>query len=591
MDKSIKIIVTGVKGQLGYDCVRRLKERGYTNVKGIDIEDLDITDEKAVHSFVLKEKPDVFMHNAAWTAVDKAEQMKDKVYEVNALGPKYIAEACKEVDAKMIYISTDYVFDGKGEKYFEVNDEKNGLSIYGKTKSQGEDFVKANLDKYFIVRISWVFGINGNNFIKTMINLADNGKKELNIVSDQIGSPTYTYDLADLLIDMLESDKYGVYHATNEGVCSWAEFASYVFEVSGREVKVNPTTTEEYLKLVPNQASRPLNSRMSKKSLDKGGFKHLPNWKDAVKRFIFDELMEQITKPIDVDIVCPIYKDSKTLEDLVKSFSTQKCVNIKKIVFPITLSHTEEDDVIREIVKKYKITSFEIEKENFSHSLTREKAMKEYCSSDIVVMISQDIKLTNSLVFYNLVKDIKSGETVYNFARQICTNKSIEKYIRAKNYPAKSYYVNQNDVEKMKFMAYFASDACSAYDRNIFIKVGGYGGYDIMMSEDALYSKIILDAGYKKKYCADAIVEHSHKYTLKQLYKRYYDTGVFQSQVTFFKDVSMEGSGMALALYVLKEALKHFDIPVLFRWLPDMAARYLGIKKGKKSGSKKTEGE
>ena len=290
---------------------------------------------------------------------------------------------------------------------------------------------------------------------------------------------------------------------------------------------------------------------------------------------------------IDIDIVCPIYKESATLEALVQSFATQKDVNIKKVVFPVTLSHTEEDDVIRDIIKRYNITSFEMEKEDFSHSLTREKAIKEYCSSKIVIMISQDIKLTNEEVFYNLVKSIDEGETVYNFAKQICTNKSIEKYIRAKNYPAESYYVTNKDVETMKFMAYFASDACSAYDRDIFIKVGGYGGYNIMMSEDALYSKIILDAGYKKKYCADAVVEHSHKYTLKQLYKRYYDTGIFQSQVTFFKDVKMEGSGMKLAMYVLKQALKHFDIPVLFRWFPDMTARYLGIKKGKKVGSKK----
>ena len=289
---------------------------------------------------------------------------------------------------------------------------------------------------------------------------------------------------------------------------------------------------------------------------------------------------------INIDIVCPIYKDSQTLENLVKSFNTQKDVKINKIVFPVTLSHTEEDDVIRDIIKRYNITSFELERSEFSHSLTREKAIREYCESNIVVMISQDIKLTNDSVFFNLVKDIDSGETVYNFAKQICTNKSIEKYIRAKNYPSESYYVINDDVERMKFMAYFASDACSAYDRNIFIKVGGYCGYNIMMSEDALYSKIILDAGYKKKYCADAIVEHSHKYTLKQLYKRYYDTGIFQSQVTFFKDVKMEGAGMSLAMYVLKQALKHFDIPVLFRWFPDMLSRYLGIKKGKKVGAK-----
>ena len=289
---------------------------------------------------------------------------------------------------------------------------------------------------------------------------------------------------------------------------------------------------------------------------------------------------------IDIDIVCPIYKESASLESLVNSFTTQKGVNIKKIIFPVTLSHTEEDDVIRDIINRYNIISFELEKEQFSHSLTREKAIKDYCTCRCVVMMSQDIKLTNEDVFYNLVKSIDKKETVYNFARQICTNKSIEKYIRAKNYPAESYYVTNDDVEKMKFMAYFASDACSAYDRDTFMKLGGYGGYDLMMSEDALYSKIVLDAGYKKKYCADAVVEHSHKYTLKQLYKRYYDTGVFQSQVTFFKDVKMEGSGMKLAMYVLKQALKNFDIPVLFRWFPDMSARYLGIKKGKKVGSK-----
>ena len=286
MNKDIKIIVTGVKGQLGYDCLRRINEAGFNNVLGIDIEDLDITDEKAVNELVLKEKPDVFIHNAAWTAVDKAEQFQEQVYKVNALGPKYIAEACKKVDAKMVYISTDYVFDGKGENFFEVNDHKGGLSIYGKTKSEGEDFVRNILDKYFIVRISWVFGINGNNFIKTMLRLADSGKTELNIVSDQIGSPTYTYDLAKLLVEMIQTDKYGIYHATNEGVCSWSEFASYTFERAHRNVVVHPITTEEYKKLVPSQADRPLNSRMSKTSLDEAGFARLPSWKDAVDRYL-----------------------------------------------------------------------------------------------------------------------------------------------------------------------------------------------------------------------------------------------------------------------------------------------------------------
>ena len=286
MNKDARIIVTGVKGQLGYDCLRRLSEAGFTNVLGIDIEDLDITDEKAVNELVLKEKPEVFIHNAAWTAVDKAEQFEEQVYKVNSLGPKYIAEACKKVDAKMVYISTDYVFDGKGENFFKVSDKKDGLSIYGKTKSQGEDFVKASLDKYFIVRISWVFGINGNNFIKTMLRLADSGKTELNIVNDQIGSPTYTYDLAKLLVEMIQTNKYGIYHATNEGVCSWAEFADYIFKAAKRNVVVHPITTAEYKKLVPSQADRPLNSRMSKTSLDEAGFARLPSWKDAVDRYI-----------------------------------------------------------------------------------------------------------------------------------------------------------------------------------------------------------------------------------------------------------------------------------------------------------------
>ena len=286
MNKELRVLVTGVKGQLGYDCVRELKERGYTNVLGIDIEQLDITDEKAVHAFINEFKPDVVMHNAAWTAVDKAEAMADLVYKVNALGPKYIAEACKEVGAKMIYISTDYVFNGKGEKAFEVNDPKEGLSIYGKTKAAGEDFVINGNDKHFIIRISWVFGINGNNYVKTMLKLAET-KTELNIVCDQIGSPTYTYDLSKLMCDMMESDKYGVYHATNEGFCSWYDFTKYIYEVAGiTSVEVKPITTAEYKKLVPNQADRPLNSRMSKASLDKAGFNRLPSWQDATSRFV-----------------------------------------------------------------------------------------------------------------------------------------------------------------------------------------------------------------------------------------------------------------------------------------------------------------
>lgn len=284
--KESKILVTGFKGQLGYDCVRELKERNYTNVLGIDRDELDITDEAAVKRFIGSYRPEVVMHNAAWTAVDKAEQMPDAVYAVNALGPKYIAEACREVGARMIYISTDYVFNGKGTNAFEVDDPKEGLSVYGKTKAAGEDFVRSILKEHYIIRISWAFGLNGNNFIKTMLKLADMGKTELNVVCDQIGSPTYTYDLSKLMCDMIVTDKFGTYHATNEGFCSWAEFAQYIFDKAGKNVIVHPTTTEEYKKLVPNQADRPLNSRMSKASLDKAGFHRLPTWQDATDRYL-----------------------------------------------------------------------------------------------------------------------------------------------------------------------------------------------------------------------------------------------------------------------------------------------------------------
>lgn len=286
MSGKMRVLVTGSKGQLGYDCVKELRKRGYQDVLGIDIEDLDITNQNAVDALISNYNPDVVMHNAAWTAVDKAEAMPEEVYKVNALGPKYIAEACKKINAKMVYISTDYVFDGTGNEFYEVTDPRIGLSVYGKTKVAGEDFVTSTIDKYFIVRISWVFGKNGNNFIKTMLRLASSGKKEISVVNDQVGSPTYTLDLAKLLCDMVETEKYGIYHATNEDVCSWSEFAIEIFKEAGIDMKVNPVSTKDYAKLVPQQASRPLNSRMSKKSLDENGFNRLPKWQDAVKRYL-----------------------------------------------------------------------------------------------------------------------------------------------------------------------------------------------------------------------------------------------------------------------------------------------------------------
>lgn len=281
----MKVLVTGVKGQLGYDVVKELKCRGHEAV-GIDIEEMDITVENQVNAVINSNMPDAVIHCAAWTAVDKAEQYPEKVYDVNALGAKYVAMACKSINAKMVFISTDYVFEGTGEKPYEVKDERKGLSVYGKTKIQGEDFVTAILDKYFIVRITWAFGINGGNFVKTMLKLADSGKTEINVVKDQIGSPTYTVDLARLLVDMVETDKYGIYHATNEGFCSCYEFACEIFKQSGKQISVNPVTTEEYLKMVPQQAKRPLNSRMSKDALDTAKFTHLPDWQDALSRYL-----------------------------------------------------------------------------------------------------------------------------------------------------------------------------------------------------------------------------------------------------------------------------------------------------------------
>ena len=287
-----KILVTGSRGQLGHDVMEELKLRDFVNVCGIDIDEVDLTNETNTKKFVREFHPDVIIHNAAWTNVDKAEINKDIVYSINALAPKYLAEAAHELDAKMLYISTDYVFDGKGEEFFETDSPKNGLSVYGKTKSIGEDYVSSILTKYWIIRVSWVFGAYGKNFIKTMVKLAQSGKKNINVVADQIGSPTYTKDLANLIVDMIESDKYGFYHATNEGTCSWYELAKYVFAKCGyKDIILNPVTTEEYKKIVPNQAERPLNSRLSKRSLDNAGFNRLPDWRDAVDRYL-SELKE-----------------------------------------------------------------------------------------------------------------------------------------------------------------------------------------------------------------------------------------------------------------------------------------------------------
>jgi dTDP-4-dehydrorhamnose reductase len=276
------ILVTGVNGQLGYDVVKELNRRNIECL-GIDRAELDITDKNAVKDCIGKLKPDCVIHCAAYTAVDRAEDEEEVCAKVNVYGTDNIAKACKEIGPKMIYISTDYVFDGKGNTPFEVEDKIEPHSVYGKTKYEGELKVKEVLDKYFIVRISWVFGVNGNNFIKTMLRLGSE-KESLNVVCDQIGSPTYTADLAPLLCDMAVSEKYGVYHATNEGFCSWAEFAGEIMKKAGLSCKVNPIPTSEY----PAKAQRPFNSRLSKKSLVDNGFGLLPNWENALDRYLIE---------------------------------------------------------------------------------------------------------------------------------------------------------------------------------------------------------------------------------------------------------------------------------------------------------------
>lgn len=280
----MKVLVTGVKGQLGFDVCLELDKRHIEN-KGIDRDDCDITDETAVLNYIKSYAPDVVVHCAAYTAVDRAEDEKEICYNVNVKGTEYIARACKEVDAKMVYISTDYVFEGVGETAYEIDDKAAPDNTYGITKYQGEEEVRKILNKYFIIRISWVFGINGNNFINTMMKLGES-RSELNVVADQIGSPTFTYDAAPLICDIIATEKYGTYHATNEGYCSWADLAEYIFSVTGQKVLVHHIKSEEY----PTKASRPKNSRLSKASLDNAGFKRLPDWQDAVKRYIDEKL-------------------------------------------------------------------------------------------------------------------------------------------------------------------------------------------------------------------------------------------------------------------------------------------------------------
>lgn len=277
----MKVFVTGVKGQLGYDVVNELEKRGHTAI-GVDIEDLDITDAAAVDKMITEAAPEAVIHCAAWTAVDAAEDNEEKCRQVNVNGTENIAKVCKKLNCKMMYISTDYIFDGKGTRPWEPDDPvTTPLNVYGQTKYEGELAVRNNVEKFFIVRIAWVFG-KGKNFIKTMLNLGKT-HDHLTVVNDQYGTPTYTYDLARLLVDMIETDKYGNYHATNEGgYITWYDFACEIFRQADMDVDVEPVSSAQYAA----KAKRPENSRMNKQKLVDNGFEPLPDWKDALRRYL-----------------------------------------------------------------------------------------------------------------------------------------------------------------------------------------------------------------------------------------------------------------------------------------------------------------
>jgi dTDP-4-dehydrorhamnose reductase len=278
----MRVLVTGKKGQLGHDVLLQLEKR-QIECQGVDIDDFDLTDPEAVSGYIARYRPTIVVHCAAYTAVERAETERDICFAVNVTGTENIARACLKVGSALVYISTDYVFDGVGDRPYEVNDAKDPQSQYGLTKSLGEDKVREIIAQAFIIRTAWVFGKNGSNFVKTMLRLGQE-KPEINVVADQFGSPTYTQDLACLICDMIMTAKYGVYHATNEGFCSWYEFACAIVEEAGLPAKINPITSEQY----PTPVKRPKNSRLSKVSLDHAGFMRLPDWRDALRRYIME---------------------------------------------------------------------------------------------------------------------------------------------------------------------------------------------------------------------------------------------------------------------------------------------------------------
>ena len=283
---------------------------------------------------------------------------------------------------------------------------------------------------------------------------------------------------------------------------------------------------------------------------------------------------------INTDIVIPVYKNYDEIKILIDSFKIQENININNIICPLTLSNTKEDSNIIGYLKDNGIKYFTVNKNEFSHSLVREKAIKEYCSINVVILLTQDVKLINRNSMYNLAKDVFNGKVAYAYGRQICSIRTLERYIREFNYPKESYIISKNDIEKRQLKAFFASDVFAALNRNVFIKLKGYKGLALSTNEDMLYMHSILTNGYKAKYCADAIVEHYHSLTPIRLYKRYFEAGRFFKKVRIFDQYNKNVSGKELAFYILKESLIHFDIISVIRWPFNMAIRYIGLKRG-----------
>jgi len=280
VDFSLKFMVTGVNGQLGHDVMIKLKEM---NLKVIAPrrDEFDLTDKNQVKNYILKENPDIIIHCAAYTAVDKAEEEKELCYAVNVDGTRTVAEAAKNINAKVVYISTDYVFDGLGEEPHSEDKDTNPINFYGYTKEQGEKIIQELVEKYYIIRTSWVFGTHGNNFVKTMLKLAET-KSEVNVVDDQIGSPTYTIDLTNFILELIQSNEYGIYHGVNEGYCSWCDFAKAIFQISYKQIGVNPICSDEY----PTKANRPKNSRLSTIRTSSKNIYKFPQWQQSLKEFL-----------------------------------------------------------------------------------------------------------------------------------------------------------------------------------------------------------------------------------------------------------------------------------------------------------------